>query len=66
MSALNGKGVNHLAEATGTLDDDGNAVFTFQGISCAAGTYYVIADVEAGAHDTFDMTYTVNAPAPTI
>jgi hypothetical protein len=66
VSSLNGTGVNLATEPTGTLDDDGNAVFTFQGISCAAGTYDVIADVEAGAHDTFTMAYTVNPPAPTI
>jgi hypothetical protein len=66
VSALTGIGVNLGTEPTGTLDDDGNAVFTFQGISCAAGTYDVIADVEAGSHDTFVTTYTVSPPTPTI
>ena len=53
-------------EATTTLDDDGNAVFAFKGISCAAGDSEVIADVEAGTHDTFYTTYTITAPEPTI
>jgi hypothetical protein len=51
---------------TTLLDDDGNAVFAFKGISCAAGDSTVIADVEAGTHDTYYMTYTITAPEPTI
>ena len=30
------------------IDDDGNAVFVFKGISCAAGPSQVIAEVNAG------------------
>ena len=48
------------------LDDDGNAVFRFFGKSCAAGTWQVIADVEAGINSTYVSTYTVKPPAPTI
>jgi hypothetical protein len=49
-----------------TLDDDGNAVFVFEGASCAAGDSEVIADVLAGSHPTYTFTYTIDAPAPTI
>jgi hypothetical protein len=59
-------GVNLTTEAQTTLDDDGNAVFVFEGISCAAGDSQVIADVLAGTHDTFTTLYTVSPPAPTI
>jgi hypothetical protein len=44
----------------------GNAVFGFFGSSCAAGTAQVIADVEAGSHPTYVLSYTVDPPAPTI
>jgi hypothetical protein len=52
--------------ATGTLDNDGNAVFVFKGASCAAGTSTVIADVDAGTRPTYTMTYSVGAPAETL
>ena len=52
--------------ATATLDDDGNAVFYFEGASCAAGSSEVIADVMAGNHPTYVTTFTVLPPAPTI
>jgi len=52
--------------ATTTLDDDGNAVFYFVGISCGAGDSQVIADVEAGDHPTYTTTFTVLSPQPTI
>jgi hypothetical protein len=52
--------------ATTTLDDDGNAVFLFEGASCAAGSSVVTADVEAGTHPTYTTTYTVLPPQPTI
>ncbi|MGH9016438.1 MAG: hypothetical protein ACRDY1_01705 [Acidimicrobiales bacterium] len=61
-----GVGVNTGPEATTTLDDDGNAVFTFKGVSCAAGDSQVIADVEAGTHQTYTFDYTIVAPEPTI
>jgi len=62
---------NWFSETSGngtqtTLDDDGNAVFIFTGISCAAGTSTVIADVEAGNHPTYVTTFTVLPPQPTI
>ncbi len=49
-----------------TLDDDGNAVFIFEGASCAAGDSTVIADVNAGTGDTFTTVYTIKPPVPTI
>jgi len=52
--------------ATTLLDDDGNAVFIFEGASCAAGPSTVIADVNAGTHDTFTTVYTISPPTPTI
>jgi hypothetical protein len=61
-----GTGVNTGNPAQTTLDDDGNAVFVFKGISCAAGDSEVIADVLAGTHDTFTFDYTIDPPAPTI
>jgi len=51
--------------ATTTLDDDGNAVFAFEGVSCAAGTSTVIADIDAGVHQTYVTTYTILPPGPT-
>jgi hypothetical protein len=59
-------GVNTHSDAMTTLDDDGNAEFVFKGASCAAGDSQVIADVEAGTHDTFTFDYTIDPPAPTI
>jgi hypothetical protein len=54
------------AAAETELDDDGNAVFVFNGASCAAGDSQVIADVLAGTHDTFTFDYNIDPPAPTI
>jgi hypothetical protein len=65
-SSVTGTGANTNAPAETTLDDDGNAVFVFKGISCAAGDSQVIADVLAGTHDTFTFDYTIDPPAPTI
>jgi len=61
-----GMGVNTGDRASTYLDDDGNAVFVFKGVSCAAGTSEVIADVLAGTGDTFVTEFTVDPPAPTI
>jgi hypothetical protein len=58
--------VSNPPPATSVLDDDGNAVFVFAGASCAAGTWDVVADVEAGTHPTYVSTFTVLPPAPTI
>jgi hypothetical protein len=52
--------------ATTTLDDDGNAVFFFEGASCAAGPSEVTADVEAGTHPTYTTIFNIVAPQPTI
>ncbi len=49
-----------------TLDNDGNAVFIFEGISCAPGNSTVVADLVGGTHDTFSTIYTINAPTPTV
>lgn len=60
-----GTGVNPSPPQS-TLDDDGNTVFVFKGASCAAGDSVVTADVEAGPHTTYTMTYTIDPPVPTI
>lgn len=57
--------VNYNGPST-RLDDDGNAVFIFFGASCGAGDSVVTADVEAGTHQTYSMTYTILPPAPTV
>jgi len=62
-SAGNG-GTGSATGASTLLDDDGNAVFIFEGASCAAGDSTVIADVEGGTGDTFVTNYTVSPPAP--
>jgi hypothetical protein len=64
-SAGNG-GTGGPTGASTTLDDDGNAVFIFEGASCAAGVSTVIADVNSGSHDTFQTNFTVSPPVPTI
>ena len=51
---------------TTTLDNDGNAVFVFQGISCATGPSVVVADVEAGTRPTYTTTFNILPPQPTI
>jgi hypothetical protein len=63
---LNSNSTVSNGSSSETLDDDGNAVFAFFGISCAAGTSAVIADVLAGGHQTYTGTFTVSPPAPTI
>jgi uncharacterized membrane protein YgcG len=52
--------------ATTTLDNDGNAVFLFEGMSCGAGGSLITAEVRAGTHPTYTTTYTVLPPVPTI
>jgi hypothetical protein len=59
-----GTGQNTGRKASAILDDDGNAVFVFKGISCASGPSTVIADVEAGTHPTYSTTFTVLPPQP--
>ncbi len=51
---------------TTTLDNDGNAVFIFEGISCAPGTSTVVADLVGGTHDTYPVDFTITAPTPTV
>jgi len=63
---VTGVGVNTGTRPSTILDDDGNAVFVFKGVSCASGPSQVIADVLAGTGDTFVTTFTVDPPAPTI
>jgi hypothetical protein len=63
---ISGKGVNTGTHPSTILDDDGNAVFVFKGVSCASGPSVVIADVLAGTGDTFTTTFTVDPPAITI
>jgi hypothetical protein len=52
--------------ATTTLDNDGNAVFIFEGISCAPGPSTVVGDLVQGTHDTFSTVFTITAPTPTV
>ena len=65
-SEVGGIGPSPHSEAIATLDNDGNAVFYFGGLGCAAGTWDVIADVLAGTNSTYVTTFTVDPPAPTI
>ncbi|HVC72067.1 MAG TPA: hypothetical protein VNC61_17575 [Acidimicrobiales bacterium] len=65
-SPVAGQGVNTNPEVATILDDDGNAVFIFEGASCAAGSSEVIADVEAGNHPTYVTDFSVLPPAPII
>jgi hypothetical protein len=48
-----------------TLDNDGNAVVNFFGVSCAAGESTVTADLTVGTHDTFSTIFTISPPAVT-
>jgi hypothetical protein len=64
--SANGTTVNTGLPPTSVLDNDGNAVFVFEGASCAAGPSEVIAEVEAGSHPTYTTTFNINAPQPTI
>ena len=66
LAPINGVGVNIGGPEQSVLDDDGNALFLFMGISCAAGESNVIGDVMAGTHPTYGTTFTVDPPAPTI
>jgi len=63
---VTGVGINTGTTPSTILDDDGNAVFVFKGVSCASGTSVVIADVLAGNHQTYYSNFTVDPPAPTI
>jgi hypothetical protein len=51
---------------TAVLDNDGNAVVTFEGISCAAGDSLVDAELVGGTGDSFTTTFTIKPPAPQI
>jgi hypothetical protein len=59
-------GIGILNGAETIIDNDGNAVFVFQGISCAPGPSTVVADLEGGTHDTFTTSFTISSPTPTI
>jgi hypothetical protein len=58
-------GTSVTATATATLDNDGNAVFTFQGASCAAGKSTVIAEIFANG-PTYSSQYNILPPQVTI
>jgi len=64
-SPVTGTGVNTNAKVSTILDDDGNAVFVFKGVSCASGPSEVIADVLAGTHQTYTTSFTVLPPQVT-
>jgi hypothetical protein len=59
-------GSTSLTGTTAIVDDDGNAVFFFDGTSCAAGSSVVTADVEAGTHPTYTTTFNILPPQVTI
>ncbi len=59
-------GSGNSTGGTTTLDNDGNAVFIFEGISCAPGASTVVGDLVGGTHDTFSLQYTITAPTPTV
>jgi hypothetical protein len=59
-------GIGKTFGAETTLDNDGNAVFGFEGISCAPGPSTVVADLVGGTHDTFSTNFTITAPTPTV
>jgi hypothetical protein len=63
---IRGVGINTGTKPSTIIDNDGNAVFVFKGVSCASGVAVVIADVLAGSHPTYTTTFTVEPPAPTI
>jgi hypothetical protein len=63
--AGNGGSGNNLGGTT-TLDNDGNAVFIFEGISCAPGPSTVVGDLIQGTHDTYSTVFTITAPEPTV
>jgi hypothetical protein len=50
---------------SGTIDNDGNLVFEFQGSSCAAGKSTVIADVQSNG-PTYSTQFDIMPPAVTI
>jgi hypothetical protein len=50
---------------TAVLDNDGNAVVTFEGISCAAGQSEVDAELVGGTKDSFSTQYVISPPAQT-
>jgi hypothetical protein len=54
------------ATALAVLDDNGNATFTFYGVSCATGKSTVLAEVEAGLHPKYTTTFKVKSPRSTI
>jgi hypothetical protein len=64
-SAGNG-GWGNGTEGYTTLDNDGNAVFIFEGISCAPGASTVVGDLVGGTHDTYPVQFTITAPTPTV
>jgi hypothetical protein len=64
--SITGTGPNPGAPLQSPLDDDGNTTFLFMGVSCAAGSSQVVADVLGGTAATYTTTFVVDAPAPTI
>lgn len=58
-STASGTGINMGSPARGIIDDDGNAVFYFEGSSCAAGPSLVLS----GGRTT---TFTINPPQVTL
>jgi len=54
------------SSAQTTLDDDGNAVFVFEGSACAPGSSEVIVEEDASPYYTYSTTFSTTSEAPTI
>jgi hypothetical protein len=61
---ITNQGTSSGATASATIDDDGNAVVTFLGGSCAPGSVQVTADVQAGDGPSATTTFTIDPPQP--
>jgi hypothetical protein len=59
---ITNQGTSSGSTASATIDDDGNAVVTFFGASCAPGSVVVTVDVEAGTEPTTTTTFTIDPP----
>jgi hypothetical protein len=56
------QGTSSGSSASATIDDDGNAVATVLGASCAPGSVQVTVNVQAGTDPSDTTTFTVDPP----
>ncbi len=66
ITSITNQGSFSGSTASASIDDDGNATFSFFGASCAPGTVQLTADVEAGTDPTYTTTFIIDPPTPTI